>query len=451
MFPMFRSDWIRTRIRGLSADHLRIARSAIWVSLFVLLGKSAGAMKEMAIAYRYGVGTIVDAYQLTFTLITWLPSTAVTVLGTVLIPALVRLRDQDETERANFLGELQGWSLLIGLLFAGLLYLCWGPAVQVMGGSLSPETRQMSLRLMVGMLPIGILTLWISVQAARLQSRERHVNTLLECVPAGTLFIATLLFGTGGSITPLIYGTSLGFIIQFLWLSVLARRADGIRPRLKFSLGSKEWPFIWHAAGVYMLGQVAMNAVTPLDQYFVAHLGDGMVATLGYANRVLALILGMGALAISRATLPVFSDIRTKGDHHRAREVALKWTAVMFFGSFFVVFFAGIFSEHAIRFLFQRGAFAAKDTIEVARIFRWNLVQVPFYFAAPVMLQLMASQGRFKVMASIAVLSFFVKALMNLLLVQWLDVRGIVLATAAMYASSLACYLIVALRLGRDE
>lgn len=51
------------------------------MSLFVLLGKLAGAVKEMAVAYRYGVSGVVDAYQLAFTVVTWIPGTLVSVIA----------------------------------------------------------------------------------------------------------------------------------------------------------------------------------------------------------------------------------------------------------------------------------------------------------------------------------------------------------------------------------
>ncbi len=93
---------IRQRLAALHPDHKRIVRGAVWVSLFVLLGKLAGAVKEMAVAYRYGVSGVVDAYQLAFTVVTWIPGTLVSVIGVVLIPILVRLRQRDAADRALF-------------------------------------------------------------------------------------------------------------------------------------------------------------------------------------------------------------------------------------------------------------------------------------------------------------------------------------------------------------
>ena len=75
---------LRERFSRLHPDHQRIASGAFRVAIFLVLGKAAGAFKEMAVAYRYGVSDAVDAYQFTLTMATWLPVTAVSVLSVAL-------------------------------------------------------------------------------------------------------------------------------------------------------------------------------------------------------------------------------------------------------------------------------------------------------------------------------------------------------------------------------
>ncbi|NLY26621.1 MAG: hypothetical protein GX049_03600, partial [Alcaligenaceae bacterium] len=138
----------------LNADHRRIAAGAARVAFFLLLGKFAGAAKEMAVAYRYGVSDIVDAYQFTLTLASWLPVTLVGVLSVVLIPVLVRLRRQGPPEeRTLFLRELQGWAWLVGVVLAGMLYLAWPWVLPIMGQGLSETARQASNELMFAFAP----------------------------------------------------------------------------------------------------------------------------------------------------------------------------------------------------------------------------------------------------------------------------------------------------------
>src|SRR5690606_24611735 len=89
------------------------------------------------------------------------------------------------------------------------------------------------------------------------------------------------------------------------------------------------WPDLVKAAGVMLVGQIAMSFVGPIDQYTAAQLDGNANSTLGYAARLLSLVLGLGAASVGRAALPVLADVQSQGDAHRARAMALKWSAVM--------------------------------------------------------------------------------------------------------------------------
>jgi putative peptidoglycan lipid II flippase len=278
-----------------------------------------------------------------------------------------------------------------------------------------------------------------------LQACEKHINTLLECVPASILLIWILLAANGTS-APLIWGTTLGFSLQAWFLGVLARRADGIRPNIRFSFRSSQWPAMYQAVGVFVVGQLVMSMVTPLDQYFVVRLGTGAIATLGYANRLLSLVLSMGALAIGRATLPVFSDILSGDTPERAHTTAFKWAFAMFMVGLGVMVVGWFGATAGVRMMFERGAFTAEDTFAVASLLRWGLFQLPFYFAVLVIVQLFAGEGRFREMAVIAVANFIIKAIADYFLVKAIGISGILLATALMYACSFAGYIALSKR-----
>jgi peptidoglycan biosynthesis protein MviN/MurJ (putative lipid II flippase) len=89
--------------------------------------------------------------------------------------------------------------------------------------------------------------------------------------------------------------------------------------------------------------------------------------------------------------------------------------------------------------LFERGAFTAQDTALVTDVFRWGVLQIPFYFTGLVLVQLLASQGRYTIIAVLAASNLAVKVLLNLSLSAWMGVAGIALATGVMYAWSAGC------------
>ncbi|NLC36228.1 MAG: hypothetical protein GX772_07260 [Alcaligenaceae bacterium] len=438
--------YLKSRYAGLHSDHRRIFSGAFRVAVFLLLGKAAGALKEMAVAYRYGVSEVVDAYQFTMTMANWLPVTLVGALSVVLIPVLVRSRDDDAAVRRRFLAELHGWCLLLGVGLAVLIYMAWPWVLEWVGAGLDAGTRRMSAQLTLAFAPAALLTLMTGLSAARLRARERYINTLLDSVPAVVILIWVLLAATAPDVGPLLWGTLIGYAIQSVWLLRLANRADGGwgRPRLGFN--AHYWPDLVKAAGVMLIGQIAMSFVGPIDQYTAANLGANANATLGYASRLLSLLLGLGAASVGRAALPVLADVQRRGDALRARQLALKWSVLMALAGAGVTLAGWLLAPWMVSLLFERGAFSAQDTIRVAEVMRWGLLQMPFYFGVLVLVQLLASQNRYRIMAAIAIANFLLKAAMNYVLAPVMGVSGIMLATSLMYALSYLCYTAVALR-----
>lgn len=437
---------LKARYAGLHSDHRRIFSGAFRVAVFLLLGKAAGAFKEMAVAYRYGVSEVVDAYQFTMTLANWLPVTLVGALSVVLIPVLVRSRDDDAATRRRFLAELHGWVVLLGVGLAGLIYIAWPWVLEWAGAGLDAETRRMSSQLTLAFAPAALLTLISGLSAARLRARERYINTLLDSVPAVVILIWVLLAVTAPDVGPLLWGTLVGYAIQSVWLLRLANRADGGWGRLRLGFNAHYWPDLVKAAGVMLVGQIAMSFVGPIDQYTAANLGAHANATLGYAARLLSLLLGLGAASVGRAALPVLADVQRRGDASRARQLALKWSVLMALAGAVVMAVGWLLAPWMVSLLFERGAFSAQDTQRVAEVMRWGLLQLPFYFGVLVLVQLLASQNRYRIMAAIAIANFLLKAAMNYVLAPVMGVSGIMLATSLMYALSYLCYAAAALR-----
>lgn len=416
------------------------------VAVFLLLGKAVGALKEMAVAWRYGVSDIVDAYQFTLVMAGWLPVTVVGALSVVLIPVLVGARRGDARQRERFLGELHGLAVLVGLVLGIGLYLGWPYVLDLAGGQLSDPARQASRALMLAFAPAALLTLLTGLSAARLRAHERHINTLLDSVPALVILVWVLATPDALDVGPLLWGTLVGYVIQSLWLQVLAARADEMWGRPRMGVRSRWWPGLGSAAGVMLIGQVAMSFVGPIDQYTAAGLGGNANATLGYASRLLSLLLGVGAASVGRAALPVLADIQSRGDPSRARAMALKWSALMLAAGVLVTAVGWWLAPWAVRLVFERGAFTSHDSLVVAQVLRWGLLQMPFYFGVLILVQLLASQNRYGLMATIAIANFAAKAVMNAWLAPSMGAAGIMLATTVMYFVSYTCYVLAALR-----
>jgi peptidoglycan biosynthesis protein MviN/MurJ (putative lipid II flippase) len=278
------------------------------------------------------------------------------------------------------------------------------------------------------LVPLGIV---ISVFSAWTLSAGRHANTLLEGVPAVAIAIAVLMFPGAGT-EPLIWGTVAGFCFHTLSLAIpLSRRNELEAPT--FAQQSPHWPSFWNGFGIVLAGQVLISFAAVVDPFFAAHLAPGSIATLNYANRLLALILGLGATAINRATLPVFSSGQTLGSAS-AQRVAKHWVHLLFVLGIAAMVIGWLIAHWTVALLFERGAFTAADTAAVAGVLRFGLAQLPFYFSAMVLVSFVSSQRRYKLLFWTGVTGIGAKLLGNAILIPWFGVNGIALAWALVYA-----------------
>src|SRR5262245_35463925 len=105
---------ITSRIRNAHPDHRSIARGMAMGALFVFLSKSAGAAKEMAVAWRYGVSEVVDSYLFIFNLVSWPVVVWFSVLSVVLVPLAATIREGKPKDLCRFRAELLGLTFLLG-------------------------------------------------------------------------------------------------------------------------------------------------------------------------------------------------------------------------------------------------------------------------------------------------------------------------------------------------
>lgn len=413
--------------------HRQIASGFLWVSMFVLAGKLAGAAKEMAIAWRYGVSTTVDAYVFVLNLISWPVSIWLSILSVVLIPLFARITSENPSDLPRFRSELLGLTLLIGLALCAFSW--WGLPALLQSGwlGLSGPALLHALHMTPGLALVGPLGVVISFFSACLLASGRHRNTLFEAIPALVLLLVLLVLPATVP-EPLIWGTLAGYALHTAALGVSLSR-HGEMPAISLAQRSSAWPYFWTGIGIMSIGQALSSLTGLVDQFFAAGLGEGALSTLSYANRILALLLGLGATAISRATLPVFSDVMTQGGADIAK-LALRWVLLMTGLGLAVLMASWFLAPWAVGVLFERGAFDAGNTQTVAGILRVSLFQVLFYFPSLVLVAVLAAQRRYAWIAASGAINLLSKLAFATWLVPILGIHGLVLSTVLMYGVS---------------
>lgn len=422
---------IISRWQGSAEEHRAIIRGLIAVAAFAFLGKLAGAAKEMAVAWRYGISAEVDAYLFVFNLVSWPIAIWFSVLNVILIPMVARARQESPAALRHFRGELLAFTLALGLFFAVIALVGMPPLLQSRWLGLPPATARLAVEMVPVLSWVIVPGLLAGLYSIWMMSAGRHANTLYEGLPALGVLVGVLL--TGG-IEPLIWGTLAGMLVRLAFVAA-PMRVPGERHRPTFSLSAPEWSPFWQAFGVLILGQGIMSLTTLADQFFAARLPEGAISSLGFAGRIVALVVGIVATAVTRATLPVFARTRAVGTRD-LRMLALRWAVALFVVGVFALIAGWLLSPWVVEILYQRGTFTAEDTKRVTHLLRFGLVQLPFYFSSLVLVSMHASYGRYRLLLMTGVLGLGTKVIASFLLLPPYGVGGLMLAQAVVYAAN---------------
>lgn len=428
---------MRTRVARHWSDplsyHRRILAGFLAVSGFVAIAKLVGAAKEVVVAWRYGTSAQVDAYVFLFNIVTWPMAVWFSVLMVIAVPLLARLSAASGEQSQLFIQELAGANLLLAGVAALAVIVLLPYGLQRWSG-LQGEALALALSWTTPFALLCGLGMVTALQSVLILAGGRHENSLLEAVPSLVLLLV-LLLPAGRIGQPLVWGSLAGFAAHLLCTTLLLRRrGHAVRPRLGF--GSTGWRMFRVGLGTMLAAQVLSSGTVLVDQWLAAPLGAGAVSALSYSGRLLALLMGLGAMALGRATLPVLAQAQAASGQH-AQAVALRWVWWALLGGGALALVASALAEPGVRLLFERGAFGSGDTAVVARALQSGLWQVPAYFAWLVLLSLFSAQNRYGPLLLAGLLGMAAKLAMAWWLVPSWGLQGIMLSSAAFYTAGL--------------
>lgn len=429
---------------GARSDRRQVARNALIIGGLVVAAKLFAALREIVIAWRYGVSALVDSYQISFMIVTWAPMLLTTIIITALVPNLVMSRRSGE--HRLFVSELNGAALLVGLVTLAATCLL-GPYIAVQIASpLGVQTAAMSRELTLMLAPFALLLILSGYLGVRLQAIQSFGYTFLEALPPLCLCLLVIAFSQGIEYWPLAAGLLAGGALQLALLRILVRRLDGGVGALRFRFASALWPSAFAALGTIALGQVFLSLSIPIDQILAAKLGTGAVATIGYSNRLIGLATGLCITVIGYSLLPVLSGLAARGKTAAGRTNTLRSAALLFGLGWIVAGVGWALAPWGVGLVFERGAFTAQDTQIVSGIFRISLLQIPFLASGIALMQWLAASHRHGLICLVLLAVACGKLLTALLFVERFGLIGLAMSQVAMCIVLVLGMLIFALR-----
>jgi putative peptidoglycan lipid II flippase len=426
----------------------RIFAAMLTVGGVTVVVKLAAAAKEIVVASQFGTSDELDAFLIAFLL----PQFAINLIGgslnAALIPTYLQVREQEGREAAQRLlsgvmvlsvGFLVGLSVVLAVTASYILPL--------VASGFSPEKLALARSLYYGLLATLVLSGLATTWGAVLNAENRFA--LPAAAPVATSILTVLVVigiakQWGGH--ALVLGIVGGVLIETAMLGwalaqegvSLIPRWSGISPAVKEVLRQYA-PMV--AAGFLMGGTAVVS------QSMAAMLDSGSVSALAYGNKVTSLIIGIGAVAVSRAVLPHFSRMIIATDWNGLRHTLLTYSRWLLIVTLPVTLALIYFSEPIVAVMFQRGAFTEADTNLVGRVQAMLLLQVPLYMVSMLFVRLVSAFKANHLMLWGNVINLCLCIALTYVFMQWFGVVGVALATSVMYIMSCGFLVLVSLRL----
>lgn len=434
---------LRERVRRLGLT--RVFSGALMVGLMTIIVKLVAFLKEIFVAQRFGTTDEVEVFILAVSIPAALAVSFGGAFHDSLVPAYASKRLENSVQARRIVSNTL-WVSLVGLILISTLGVLFrDPLINLIGGQFSEAKKSKSSVLFILLVPYMIAVTLSHILKGYLRSHDQFLISSLAPVLVPLSVIGTLLLHPNpldGNL--LAIGTSTGAVLCFLVLLLNAKpRAVIHRP-----LPDRETGKIISMAMPLLASATIFEFFTVVDTVMAATLPSGSVAILSYGERLSGVFI-LGGSAVISALLPKISDAVAARDWLALRRISAALVGAVVSVSAALLLFFAFGSNWLVSLFYERGRFTSTDSANVGAVLQCAAFQIPAYILAVLGAKIVTSLGRTRFILVVTIISLLLNVILNIVLMQWIGVKGIALSTAIVQFISALSFFTLAVRLVR--
>jgi putative peptidoglycan lipid II flippase len=422
------------RKNGQDSTNRKIFRAALTIGLVSTVAKGGAILKDLVVAHVFGRSDALDAFLIAFLVPSFVLALVMSSLGSALIPVLVETRQKRGAEaEQKLLSSMMFLSMSVLTLIAAVLGFFAPFYLRLLGSSFSTPKLLLTREILYCLMPFMVFSGLATFVSGVLSAYKKFALPALVPIATPLITIAAILLAPKSwSVFTLAIGVVAG---GFLEAAILLRllKTCGMRFHLRWNGLDSDVRRVLGQYAPVLAGSLLMCSTTVVDQAMAAMLPSGSVAALSYANKIVSLIVAIGAAALSTAALPYFSHMVAEQDWAGCRHTLKRYTALTLATTVPLTLALIALSHPLIRLIFQRGAFTAVDTDLVSRAQICYFIQLPFYMCGMLFVRFLSSIRRNDVLMYGSAISLALDISLNLVLMRKMGTAGIALSTSLVY------------------
>ncbi len=424
-------------VRDASEGRKIAASGALLLAAFAVT-KAAGYLQKVIIAHRFGTGSDMDVYVLSFTVPDLL---LFLVIGGAVSSAFVpvtseRLARGDEVGARNVVNGVMSAALLILVGSVILLEAAAPLVVHQLAGRLSAQQQDLALTL-TRVLLLQALFLGLGGFAVGVMNTYRKFLPLslaplfydLAIIAAALLLTRLPYHGRPLGVVGLAIGVAAGGLMHFA-VQVPSLLRIGWRPLVLSAIKDPAVRRVARLTVPISLGLIAVQANIAIDRYLASGLPSGRVAALDFANEIAQLPNLTFTTALTLVMFPYFARDAAVGNIEQLRHRASLAVRLNMFVLLPSAVMLVVLGPQIVALLLQRGAFDAHSTALVSLPLALFAVGIGAQASIFLVVRVYYSLQRVVTPMLVAFVSVVVNLVATAVLMRPLGTGGLALATS---------------------
>lgn len=417
------------------SEHPHLLKSASLISAFTIISRVFGYIRDYRVAFLLGAGTAADAYTTAYRI----PNLLRRLVGegavsAAFIPVFSRYLAHDKKEEAWEFANTMLTAITVFLTAVTLIGIIFSPLIVTLFASgfiETPGKLDLAATLNRIMFPYVFLISLSALAMGILNSFHRFGAPAIAPVMLNlTMIVFSFLGGLFGDVTrTLAVGVVAGGALQ-LAIQIPALLMSGWKIRFKIDFSH---PGVRHVSKlmipvIFGAGIVQINVL--VDTQFASYLEEGSVTAIYIADRVMELVLGGYAVAVSTVILPLLSRQAAMRQIDEMKTTLNFATRLILFITFPATVGLVLLRHEIIEVLFQHGDFDARSTALTAWALPFFAIGLSAFSMVKIIVPAFYAVQDTRTPVKIAFMAMFVNIGLNFIFIRPLQNGGPALATS---------------------
>ncbi len=407
-------------------------KSGIFVMLITLVSRVLGLARSVVVAYYFGASAGTDAFFSAFKISNFFRQLlGEGALGTSFIPLYnEKVGKEGEEEGKKFIFSILNIVFIFSVIVSVGMIIFSDEIIAVIVNGFSDETKIIASDLLKIMSCYFIFISLAGMIGAILN------NFKCFAVPASTSIFFNLailggaiFFGKTYGIKAMAYGVLFGGFLQLVIVLPQFFKRTGIY-RLKIDFKDVYIKRIFYLMLPMLVGIVARQFNTIVDQFFASYLETGGVSALENATRIYNLPIGVFGISISTVIYPALSKKIVNKDFEAVEEDIKKGLNILLFLVVPSTIVLTVYATDVVRLIFEYGQFSKRAVEITSDSLLYYSLGLYFYTAIHLMTRAFYGMKNSRDPVKFSILSIAINIILNMLFIKTLQYKGLALSTS---------------------